>query len=675
MKRLLNLDVSLARRASLLTTCFLVGAPALAQDSGGAGQSGIRNPIAEGLAEVDEDVREYNDHLTILASPWMEGRLPGTRGMELAKEYMEYYFRKYGLQAPYDAEIETDDGMLHVEKGASFRQPFELGSRIEVHGATLSMSKGDMTLEFDHATVDRRRVKGDFSVTGMGIGGKVEGELAFVGYGIEAPDRGFSSFAEGEDLSGKIALVLRYEPMDEDGRSLWQTNNRPWSPYAQFRGKLDAVASRNPAAIIIMNPPRVKTPISAPGSPSMEGPDVPVLHMTSDAANSLVAMATNDLADLDALVGKANEGPVDLDLEGTVHLDAEVERDVTIAENIIGVLPGRGPLANERIVIGAHIDHLGMGDFGSRDERSMQGKALHPGADDNASGAAGILHIAKRMVKDYAEAPEDANLRTIVFIGFSAEESGLDGSQYYVENPLGSIEDHVLMMNFDMIGRMKNSRLSLSGTHTGNGLAEFIAPIVEESPLTIVTAARAGGGSDHRVFYSQGVPVLFSIIKDFHPDYHTSRDVSWRINRVEAVHAANLFHDIAWAYSGHEDRFEYVSRRDISRAEQRGEIEVEARPERPRPEGSARVQFGIEPDYQANEESGVVKINVVTEGGPAATAGLVKGDVLTAWNGEKIKNLNHMGEFLKNAEAGDVVEVTLDRGGEEKKVKVTLRAR
>lgn len=673
MKRFPDLDPSRVLRASTFTPIALVCAPLLAQDTDAAVQeeqrtSDIRNPIADALAEVDEAVREYNDHLTILASPWMEGRLPGTRGMELAKEYMEFHFRKYGLQAPYDVETESEDGMIEIEEGASFRQPFELGSRIDVHSAKLTMTTGGKALEFDHATLDRRRVRGDFSVTGMGVGGEVQGELAFVGYGIEKRDGEFTSFADDQDLSGKIALLLRYEPMDENGRSLWQTSNRPWSPYAQFRGKLSSVASRGPAAIIIMNPPLVKTPISAPGTPSMEGADVPVLHMTSEAANALVAMATNDLVDLETLVAKANEGPVDVPLEGTVHIRAEVERTATIAENIIGVLPGRGPLANERIVIGAHLDHLGMGEFASRDERQLQGKALHPGADDNASGAAGILHIAKRMVKNYEDAPGDANLRTIVFIGFSAEESGLDGSQYYVENPIGSIEDHVLMMNFDMIGRMKDSRLSLSGTHTGNGLAEFIEPIVEESPLTVVTAPSAGGGSDHRVFYNKGVPVLFSIIKDFHADYHTSRDVSWRINRVEAVHAANLFHDIAWAYSGHEDRFEYVTIREIRRAEQRRE-------EAERPSGSSRVQFGIKPDYSADEASGTILVQGISEGSPAEAAGLLKGDVLTRWNGEKLRNLEHFGTLLRKSEVGDVVEVTLMRDGEEKKVEVTLRAR
>lgn len=671
-----------------LVTTALSGALAGASPMQEAG----RNPIAEALAAVDDEVVTYNDHLTILASPWMEGRLPGTRGMELAKEYMEYYFREYGLVAPYALESAGADGQMEMQEAASYRQPFELGSSVTVLAGACSFEQRGVTLEFNHmqsrgeSTTEVsglgtmvNRGTGHFSVTGMGYGGEVKAPLVFVGYGIESEDENFSSFHDGQDLSGKIAVVLRFEPMDENGRSLWKTQNRRWSPHAQFNGKIKSVAERNPAAIIMMNSPRVTDGaykrISRPGSLSIPSPaSVPVIQMTAEAGATLMDKATNGAYSLDELVSKANEGPVDVSLDGTMHLNAEVDRKVTVAENLIGMLPGRGALAKERIVVGAHLDHLGMGEFGSRDDRKNRGRALHPGADDNASGAAGILLIAQKMAKDYAAAPEGANLRSIVFIGFSAEESGLDGSRYYVENPIGELEDHVLMMNFDMIGRMKDSRLALSGTMTGNGLQEFLDPILERSPLVIVPSPTANGGSDHQMFYRAGVPVLFSIIADFHPDYHTSRDVSKLINRVEAVHAANLFYDIAWSYAGHEDVFEYIGTKEM-RALLREAKEDEAKDVAPaeRPQGARSVQFGIRPDYENSKDS--VIVDSVTEGSPAEAAGIQGGDVLKEWNGKSLGGARGLSEVLKSAKPGDKVTVKLDRDGKAMELVVTLRSR
>ncbi|MEM9803505.1 MAG: M28 family peptidase, partial [Planctomycetota bacterium] len=526
--------------------------------------------IADALERVGEEVRVYNDHLTILASPWMEGRLPGTRGMELAKEYMEFQFKRSGLVAPLPLEVENADGTQAIQARGSYRQEFSLGASNTVKSAAFRI--GD-AVEFEHG------VAAEFTVTGLGSDGDVEGDAVFVGYAIEDGPDGFTSFAEGVDLTGKVAVLLRFEPMNAEGETLW--GRRGWTSRAGFKNKLEAVAERGAVAAVIINTPgasdnRVKQLLS-PGRGGNSVVEIPVLHASMEAGEKLVSAGTGGARTLAELRDEANASAMGLALDGTFAIHTEIESVPVVAENVIAMLPGRGRLADQYVVVGAHLDHLGMGEFGSRD-RDNRGKLLHPGADDNASGSAGILLIADKMAREYRENEELTDLRSVLFMGFSAEESGLNGSAYYANNPIFPIEKHALMMNFDMIGRIKNKRLSLSGAETGAGMPEFLEPIVAASPLEIVQPERMGGMSDHTSFQRKEIPVLFAIIADFHGDYHTPRDVSSLINRVDAVHAANLFFEIALAAAQRPEAFAYVppKSRRAQREEQKAKEEAEA---------------------------------------------------------------------------------------------------
>jgi len=650
--------------ALLLVTLVAAAGPARAQEEVVEGEvleemvavadgETPRALIADALAAVGEEVRVFNDHLTILASPWMEGRLPGTRGMELAKEYMEFQFRGSGLVPA----IPVDGG------GASFRQPFNLGSTNEITAASLAI--GDET--FAHGT------DGDFTVTGLGVGGEVAAPAVFVGYGIEEGRDRFSSFTEETDLTGKVAVLLRFEPMDEEGNSLWNRRAGSWSRRAGFNGKLQAVAERGALAAVIVNTPgandaRVGTLLEAGGG-GRGIAEFPVLHVSVEAGERLVAAGTGGERSLEELRDAANAGGAVVEFEGDLSLVAGLERRAVVAENVIGLLPGRGDLADEYIVVGAHLDHLGQGSFGSRDRRNA-GRQLHPGADDNASGSAGIILIADKMARSYASATDAANLRSVLFMGFSAEESGLNGSNYYANHPIAPIEKHVLMMNFDMIGRIKDRRLSLSGAGTGAGLQEFLDPILDASALEIVQPERMSGASDHTSFMRKGMPVLFAIIADFHADYHTPRDVSSLINRVDAVHAANLFYEIALAAAQRPEAFPFVEQRTRRRA-RRGAAGGEAQEASGGGPAAARVQFGVRPSYT---EEGIV-IEGITPGSPAASAGLMKNDRIRTWNGSEV-DLAGFAEKLKAAKPGDKVKVGVTRAsGEQVELEVVLKAR
>jgi hypothetical protein len=593
--------------------------------------------IHEAILAADPQVQIFNEHLTVLASPWMEGRLPGTRGMERAMDYMEDHFRKSGLEPAF----QPSDG-----SAKTYRQPFSLGAQRSVTDERLAILCGG------EAPVELKKDV-DFRFTSLGRGGSAEGEIAFVGYGIDDGPDGYSSFAEGHSLEGKIALVLRFEPMDDKGDSLW-SGGSGWSARAGFQGKIAAVAKRKPAAIVVVNTPGANDPrissLSTGGGRPMT--DVPVFMVSTEAGERIIRACDGgkrSLLELRKLAdGKESDGPRSFDLAGSkLSVGATVSEKPVLAENIVGVLPGRGALAKEVIVIGGHLDHLGQGDFGSREG---PGK-LHPGADDNASGSAGVIMLGDMLKKAYDAEPAETPLRTIVFIGFTAEESGLNGSRYYAENPIYPIKDTVLMMNFDMIGRIKDNRLAVTAAGA-KGLKEWAEPFYAKSGLTVVGRGGGGGGSDHASFQAVGVPILFAIIADFHDDYHTSRDVAELIDRESSVLAINLWRELAW---------------DMAKRPARFEPETTGGPMRPQ---AIKVRVGLR-TRAADDGSGLEVVDV-TEGGSAAKAGVQKGDKIVKWNKKDIKTREEFVEDLRLHDVGDTVQCVFMRGEEEKTVYIVL---
>ena len=223
------------------------------------------------------------------------------------------------------------------------------------------------------------------------------------------------------------------------------------------------------------------------------------------------------------------------------------------------------------------------------------------------------------------------------------------------------------MINFDMIGRIVDKRLSVSGASTGEGLEEWLAPMFEASPLTIVQPENMSGASDHTPFYRARMPVLFGIIADFHDDYHTSRDIVSKINRVDAVHAINLFHRILREAALRDQAFVYAApaRRGVGRGD----------PRRTQPPAApvARVFVGVV-TAESTTQPGVV-LGTVIEGAPAEQAGLKAGDLLIKWAGKPLKDEDALRKILEGHTPGDRVQVTVQRAGDEKVFWLTLGER
>ncbi len=574
------------------------------------------------------DTQRFNEHIIVLSSPWMGGRLPGTPGMEFAMDYMEYWLKRAGIEPG----VPSSDG-----SPATFRQAFDLGGRRVAKDQSVSITP---TAGAAFSLVPNQ----DVQISGLGKEGSAEGALAFVGYGIEEGPEGYTSFSADHSLEGKIALCFRFEPMNTEGKSLW--SGEGWSAQAGFQGKLAAIAKRKPAAIVVINPPGAADPratsLNTSGGRAIV--DVPVFMMSTDAAERVLAAADSKSRSVMELRQEADKGGASFDLAGaTASVAASYEEKKTRAENVIGLLKGRGTLASEYIVIGGHLDHLGNGDFGSREGPGR----LHPGADDNASGAAGVMIIADDLAQKYAAAPTDANLRSVLFMGFSAEESGLNGSRHYVEHPLYPIKDTVLMMNFDMIGRMTKDRLSVTGANSAKGMLEWAKPIFDRGECTVViNEAMGSGGSDHASFRAAGVPFLFGIIADFHADYHTSRDVSELIERESGMKAVRLWEDLAWEMAQRPERFVFDDQSGPMRGTQ------------------IRVRIGMR-TRDAEDGSGL-EVSDVTKDSISDKAGVLKGDHVVKFNKISIKTREDLVNELRKLEPKGEVQVVITRAGEEK---------
>lgn len=636
-------QTSLRRPAVLLALAAAIPALAApANDGDSSVQSVEGSPIADVLAQMPDDVRTFDVHISTLASPYMQGRVPGSEGAERAKDYIEYYLRDAGLTPAF----EDEDGNVF----SSYRQAFPLSGTWTVEREAMSASNGDKRIELEAAE--------DFMFTGMGQSGTLSGEAVFVGYGIENGPDGYNNFDVVESLEGRVAFIFRFEPMNEQGQSLWNDGRGGWSGRAAFRNKIGALASRDPAGIVIINPPG-SSDNRANRLGRFQGAgqaNVPVMMMSADAGDRMLKAMGSDRTMM-GLREHADSDDAPLELNFDVELDGQAERKDLLAENVGGVIKGVGDLADEWIVVGAHLDHLGMGYFGSR---SGPGE-LHPGADDNASGTAGLLLLAERLGARLAD--DGTPRRSILIVGFDAEESGLNGSAYYTRNPIAPIEDHVLMCNWDMIGRVSNERLLLAGGFTGEGLTEFIEPYFDKSGLEIVVPETMSGASDHTPFYNAGVPVLFSIIADFHADYHTPADQVWKINRVGAVKTVHLYEDIVADASVRPERFALVSREEHRRRQQAA---AEDQPQ-------VTVFVGVVVDSDS-EGDGVV-LAEITEDSPAERAGLRAGDRLIRWDGQKLTDANAWRQLLARHSADDSVNIGVKRGDEEVTLSLTLQGR
>jgi hypothetical protein len=587
--------------------------------------------------------QNFERRVDTLASASYGGRAPGTPGIERAARFIERELAATGIE-PFT-----------VGGNADWRLPFEVAGELKVERAVFAYEAPGASGEL--------RMEEQFNPLGISGEGAGEGTLAFVGYGIEDGPDGYSSFGATDDLSGKIVILMRFEPLDEEGRSRWSQRDEGWSNAAGLRAKFDAVLEREPAGVVFISPPGVDDPRAdtlptARSTRFGERADVPIVAATTESVARLVRLADHEgrsLMELRRLADAGEAGVIDLSA-GRVRLDVSMTVDQIETDNVAGVLPGQGELADEWVVIGAHYDHLGMGQVGTSRAPQDVGKKIHFGADDNASGVAGVLQAAEELSDLYAALPPERDARSILFLFFSAEEMGLLGSRDFVEQARLDPEDMTVMLNLDMIGRLRDNTLTVNGVGTAAEFDDLLPGYWERFAFDVETTAGGLGPSDHASFYRGGIPVL-AFFTGLHEDYHTPADTPDKINADGGARIASLVANLAYGVAVEPGRLSYVETRSQRRENM--------------PRTRSRVRLGFMPGSYDETERGVL-VGEVLEDSPAEEAGLREGDRIVRWNGEELANIFSYMQALGGHEPGDRVSLAVERDGREVELTATL---
>lgn len=551
--------------------------------------------------------------IEFLASDELKGRLSGTPEARKAAEYIAAGFKKAGLQHPpgYDGPF----------------QQFEFTSGVSL-GKNNSLSFHDVSYV----------LKKDFIPVGFSEDANLkELPVVFAGYCIRSPEPKHDDFAD-VDVKGKIVLCYRFGPEGDDPKS-------PFSRYYPVRFKAITARDAGAAALVVIADNEKQDSLLELRQDSTFGTaGIPVFSVKRD-----VVLTWLQTAGMQMPSAKNPHASMSFELPRVkVSLTSNLIREKAKSENVMGWLPA-AQSTQETLIIGAHYDHLGLGIEGSL---SQKRNVVHNGADDNASGVAGLLELARHF-----GSRKDRLQRNILFVAFGAEELGVLGSSHFVKNSPVRLENIVAMLNMDMIGRLRNQKLLVGGTGTAPEWKEILNGL-NGNRLKLTFNEDGYGPSDHSVFYGKNIPVLF-FFTGAHPEYHKPEDDPERI-----------------AYEGMVAVVDYVSRisENILALPSRPKfVRVKTPASRGVATGGFNVYLGTIPDY-AEEVKGV-KLSGVREGSPAERAGMKSGDVIVDFAGKKIENVYDYTYALQQHKPDEVVTVIVLRDGKRLPLQITLASR
>jgi Peptidase family M28/PDZ domain/PA domain len=678
--------------ASALISVSTVAALALWSVAGAAESSGPAPSAADSSASAPSAARSQAEarllgDIKYLASDELEGRGIGTAGLNKAAQYIRHEFQAAGLD------------VTRVHGDAFQKFTMSLPARLGTPNSLTFIGPDGKSIVLQQDV--------DFRPCSFGGWGTIQGELAFGGYAIDA--KNYHDF-QGVDIKGKAVIVMRRGPRQNDSDGPFTTRGDD-SLGGDLRTKLSNAAAAGASALLIVNDPasvhknakdhepRIRWATNrvvdaalalekaAPGTsddsqarqelsrtvawlkkvradaarsenddPLMtfgfggNGRDgnLPVVQLSVAAADRVLKAATSkSLGEFAAAIDQ------DLKPKSTVLAGWKADGVTTIkrarveVKNVIGVLEGEGPHADETVVIGAHYDHLGRGgiDSGSLLESSHE---IHNGADDNASGTCAVLELARHFGRQAKRLP-----RRLVFMTFTGEEEGLIGSAHYARDPVFPLAKTVAMLNLDMVGRLREDKLTVYGLGTGLHFKELVERTTTARHFKLIPKPEGYGPSDNTSFYVKKIPILF-FFTGTHTDYHRPTDDWQKINIPGMGRIVDLVEEIATTIVTAPERPGYVDLNGQGRVDR----------------GGSRPYFGSIPDF-SSADSGY-SLSGVAPGSPADRAGLKGGDRIIQIGDRKITGLDDFDLALRRLSAGDEVPVMAIRAGNVVRLKVVL---
>ena len=583
-----------------------------------AGSERREPPRVEPTAEITAD--EFMTRAALLASDEFAGREAGTDGGRMTEEYVAGELERLGYE-PLGPE-----GAFFQDVPLPTRNPDPVASTLAILGPAA-------------ARVDLGEAA-DVVPFAFSASGAAEGQVAFAGFGLTDAENEYDDYV-GLEVADKVVLMLRHAPQENAEGSPWALDGKGDARVARalsFTAKAARAAEAGAAAVLIVNDYNHEEdtlPVTVRGRTAK----VPVLAISRHVAERLFEGSGTTLKGLQAEID-GDRQPRSRVLETRVEVNAAIEAQS--ARNVVAVRRGASAeLASEAVVFCAHMDHVGMGWFGS----PAGGGQVHNGADDNASGTAALLEAAEWIMA------QPAPPRSIVIAFWTGEEKGLIGSQHFAQKPLWPLERTVACVNMDMVGRYRTEKegdggILLGGAPTGSTFTALVDELAKDGGARLTHTWDAWQQSDHYSFYEKGVPSLF-FTTGLHPDYHRPSDDWWLLNGEGAQLVAG------------------VAVRTVLRLAADPAPEFAKRPPRP----VLGVRLGDDPG-----RPGALMSMVFPKMG-AANAGIQQGDLIVAWNGTAVASAAELGTLIAACEAGDVVPVTIVRGDERLDLEVTLSGR
>jgi hypothetical protein len=476
--------------------------------------------VIGGDKEIEPD--SLLGHIKFLSADELRGRGNGSEGLERAADYIAGQFKAAGLEP--------------AVSGGWF-QPFELNAGLIV-GA-----ENRISIEYRGRTINLALESGYYPLAATGSAKTPSVKLdrlplVFAGYGLAAPDQGYDDYAR-IDVSGKAVLIFTHEPQEHDSGSRLRGTRA--MPQTSLNAKAQLALSKGARVLLAVSDPTHRNDEGQytlfANDPDADDQGIPVLRVRRSEIQPL----------LDAFRLDATARQIDSDLVprsellngATLDYVESLTRNRKTVRNVIGVLPGSDPArAGEAIVIGAHYDHVGLGGrLSSVPDRAGE---IHNGADDNASGTASIIEIARAAANQRSRFP-----RTLVFAAFAGEERGLLGSAYYAAHAPFPIERTIAMLNLDMVGRARGE-VDISGLEVSPSMEEDLRAAVSAAGggLQIKRAGPGAGRSDDANFIDRRIPAI-NFFTGFHNDYHRPTDDWERIDAPGTTRVATLALELA----------------------------------------------------------------------------------------------------------------------------------
>lgn len=557
--------------------------------------------------EAEITVPEIENHIAYLAADELKGRYPGTpEDIELTG-YIAGEFRKEGLD-------------LYNKSGL---QPFDIVKEIEA-GPGNSFRMGETTFALNT----------DFTPFSFSHSASASGEVVFTGYGFQINDQDirWDDYAQ-VDVEGKWVMLLRGVPGEQEASS-------PYVNYSEDRGKALLASDQGALGVIMVSGNSFDAEDQLTVLEGKQHPlPIPVVQISRHAADQLLEAAGHDsLSQIDAQISSTLQ-PSSFSTGVEVNVTVDLQPVNMATSNVIATLEGSDPaLKNEYVVIGAHHDHLGMGGPGSSSRRPDT-IAVHNGADDNASGVAGVLEVSEWLS---AQSPS----RSVLFATFGAEELGIIGSKYLVENTPVDLKNIQVMINLDMIGRLNEERqLQIGGVGTSPGFKDLLDSINSKYGFDLKYSNEGYGPSDHASFYAKDVPVIY-ISTGAHSDYHTPDDDLSAINMQGTQEVISFTGEVAAALANQKERIAFTEAGPKVKGSSRGRY--------------GGVTLGLMPDMTYDGSEGM-PVMFVTEGRPAAIGGIQKGDIIVAIEGKSVGNVYDYMARLGSLKEGMSIVVRVKR--------------